>query len=132
MRQHADEIFTQRDIRLIFNAPSPGDAVKLGVDVRRDLLLVFKEAVSNCARHSQCSEVRIDFKIERGHLILSVADNGVGFDPEIAREGQGLTSMARRGRRLTAHLQITAEPGRGTTVCVDLPLRPVTRIVRPT
>ena len=58
MRQHAEEVFTLRDIKLRFDADDALDSSRLGMDVRRDLLLIFKEAVSNAARHSQCSHVR--------------------------------------------------------------------------
>src|SRR5205814_9313621 len=44
MRQHAEEVFTLRDIELEFNAPGPERNLKLGAGVRRDLLLIFKEA----------------------------------------------------------------------------------------
>ena len=76
MRQHADEIFTQRGIELRFTAPNATDSRKLGVDVRRDLLLIFKEAVNNAARHSNCSVVDIALKAEGSRLVLTVADNG--------------------------------------------------------
>ena len=79
MRQHADEIFTLRDIALRFDAPGARDSVRLGVDVRRDLLLIFKEAVNNSARHSGCSRVDIDLRVEGPRLVLSLADNGVRF-----------------------------------------------------
>ena len=46
-----------RDIALRFDAPGAADSLRLGMDVRRDLLLIFKEAVNNAARHSGCSRV---------------------------------------------------------------------------
>ena len=58
MRQHADEVFTPRDIELRLGAPVPAEDVRLGVDVRREML-IFKEAVNNVARHSRCSLVRM-------------------------------------------------------------------------
>ena len=63
MRQHADEVFAQRGIELHFTAPDAADARKLGVDVRRDLLLMFKEAVNNAVRHSRTSRVDIDLRV---------------------------------------------------------------------
>ncbi|MEO7367406.1 MAG: triple tyrosine motif-containing protein [Gemmatimonadaceae bacterium] len=117
MRQHADEIFTQRAIELRFNAPDARESLKVGMDVRRDLLLIFKEAVSNAARHSQCSLVEIDLRIvESSGLILTVVDNGVGFDQSIVSEGQGIASLQRRAQRLKGTLDITSRKGVGTTV----------------
>jgi two-component sensor histidine kinase len=81
MRQHAEEVFTLREIRLRFNAPELETNLKLGVTARRDLLLIFKEAVNNAARHSDCSKVEIDFRVEDGKLSLTIADDGKGFTP---------------------------------------------------
>jgi signal transduction histidine kinase len=122
MRQHADEIFTLRGIELRFNAPGAHDRLKLGVDVRRDLLLIFKEAVNNSARHSRCSRVEIDLRVEGSRLLLIVGDNGVGFDPSHESDGQGVLSMPRRAQRLKGVLEITSRSGLGTTVRLTLPL----------
>ena len=122
MRQHADEIFTLRGIELRFNALGAHDGLKLGVDVRRDLLLIFKEAVNNSARHSRCSRVEIDLRVEDSRLLLIVVDNGVGFDPSLESDGQGVMSMRRRAQRLKGVVEITSRSGLGTTVRLTLPI----------
>ena len=122
MRQHADEVFTQQNIELRFSAPDGREQLKLGVAVRRDVLLVFKEAVNNAARHSRCSRVEIDFRVNSANLELIVADNGSGFDVSLENEGQGLRSMARRARRLHGVLETESAPGLGTTVRLSIPL----------
>ncbi len=122
MRQHAEEIFTLRDIELRFDAPDTQDELRLGVDVRRDLLLIFKESVNNSARHSGCSGVEIDFHVEGSRLVLMVADNGAGFDMSLESEGQGLRSMRRRAQRLKGTLEFISGHGMGTTVTLTIPL----------
>ena len=121
MRQHADEVFTLRNIDLQFNAPSPERNLKLGVDVRRDFLLIFKEAVNNAARHSQCSRVQIDFHADGAFLSLAVSDDGIGFDPASAGEGHGLKSMHQRAEKLGGVLKVEAREGKGTTVVASAP-----------
>jgi signal transduction histidine kinase/ligand-binding sensor domain-containing protein len=122
MRQHADEIFTLRDIELRFDAPDGRQDLRLSVDLRRDLLLIFKESVNNSARHSGCTRVEIDFRVERSRLLLRVADNGTGFDMSLESEGQGLVSMRRRARRLQGTLDLTSGHGLGTTMSLTIPL----------
>jgi ligand-binding sensor domain-containing protein/two-component sensor histidine kinase len=121
MRQHADEVFTLRDIALRFDAPGASESVRLGVDVRRDLLLIFKEAVNNSARHSGCSRVDIDLCVEGPRLVLKLADNGSGFDTSRESEGQGLMSMRRRAKRLKGTFEIESGSGAGTTVRLSIP-----------
>ena len=121
MRQHAEEVFTLCNIDLRFNVPSAAQSLKLGMDVRRDLLLIFKEAVNNCARHSRCERVEIDMRVEGGRLVLTVVDDGVGFDPSVQGDGQGRSSMERRAQRLSGSLAITSGPGGGTAITLNIP-----------
>jgi len=121
MRQHADEVFTLRNIPLEFNAPDSDRNLKLGVDIRRDFLLIFKEAVNNAARHSECSKVQIDFQAEGSFLSLTVSDDGLGFDPENLSEGQGLKSMRRRAKKLGGTLRVETAKGQGTCINAMIP-----------
>jgi len=122
MRQHADEVFTLRDIELDFRAPSVKESLRLGVDVRRDLLLIFKEAVNNAARHSRCTRVAIKLDVHASRLLLEVADNGTGFDDAVESEGHGLRSMKRRARALEGTLEFVVQPELGTTIKVSIPV----------
>jgi len=119
MRQHAEEVFVTRDIRLDFTAPEPN--LKLGVDVRRDLFLIFKEAVNNAARHSACSQVEIAIAITGQSLELEINDNGVGFDPKAESDGHGLTNMRERARKLGGELELTSEQSAGTRIRIRVP-----------
>jgi signal transduction histidine kinase/ligand-binding sensor domain-containing protein len=122
MRRHAEEVFTLRDIDLTFNAPDAHDAIRLRMDVRRDLLLIFKEAVNNTVRHSRCSRVSVDLSRQGSHLVLSVADDGVGFDTSRESTGQGLASLRRRADRMNGTLHIRSGQRAGTTVTLQVPL----------
>lgn len=128
MRQHAEEVFTYREIDLHFNAATSDSDLKLSVGVRRDLLLIFKEAVNNAARHSDCSEVAIDFVVEHSILSLQIKDNGKGIDASLETEGQGLRSMTRRASSLSGKLKIDSRAGEGTTVKFELPLQKVSSV----
>ena len=122
MRGHAEEIFTFRDIDLEFNSPSTGGELKLSVGLRRDLLLIFKEAVNNAARHSGCTKVWIDFHCEDSMLRLGIRDNGTGFDTSTVKDGQGLRSMSRRATAHGGKLNIDSQVGKETVVQFELPL----------
>jgi two-component sensor histidine kinase/sugar lactone lactonase YvrE len=116
MRQLAEEVFTTRDIALSFNAPDGDRDFKLGADVRRDFLLIFKEAINNAARHSGCSSVRVDILVAGSKLCLEVSDNGKGFDPASAEQGHGLKSMRQRAERLGGSLKLDTNSEKGTTI----------------
>lgn len=129
MRQHAEDIFEMRDIELDFNAPAEDSDLKLSIGIRRDVLLIFKEAVNNAARHSGCSKVQIDFRCENWILTLKIRDNGKGFESANSEsDGQGLRSMARRAKALGGILNIVSSQSGGTDINFHFPLPKINQL----
>jgi signal transduction histidine kinase/ligand-binding sensor domain-containing protein len=121
MRRHAEEVFAAGNVSLAFLAPEADGASRVGISVRRDLFLIFKEAVNNAARHSRCTHVAIDLRAEDSWLELRVIDDGAGFDSKAESEGQGLASLRRRADKMGGRIQIESHPGQGTTVRLRVP-----------
>jgi len=94
----------------------------MGAGIRRQIFLIFKEALHNIARHSGCTEVEIGFHSEKGWLSLSVVDNGEGFNMAQAHPGHGLASMKQRAQQLGGHLTVDTAPGRGTAIRLRVPI----------
>ena len=95
--------------------------VRISSDAREALVRIACEAVSNAARHGQAHTVRVE--LERGeHVRFRVVDDGVGFDPSIARAGRfGLVSMRERAQSVGGSFRVRSAPGTGTEVEVELP-----------
>lgn len=119
MREYAGEVCP--DIALTFTGPDGARASRLGPDGRREVYLIFKEAMNNIARHADATAVDVRLVIEARGLVLEVRDNGTGFEPGAPNDGNGLVSIRRRADRLGAQLTITSAPGSGTTVHLDVP-----------
>jgi signal transduction histidine kinase len=85
---------------------------------------IFQEALTNIARHASATEVEVGLRLERGHLRLDVADDGVGV-PEIAPRNAtlGLLGMRERARRFGGDCQVRRRAPRGTLVSLSVPLR---------
>jgi ligand-binding sensor domain-containing protein/signal transduction histidine kinase len=128
MREFAGDVFTTREIEFSFRAPEGGLALRLDAGLRRQLYLIFKEAVNNTARHSGCTHAEIEFEVAPGRLLLLVRDNGRGFDPNgeatIGRNGNGLVSMRERARAMGGEIEIISQANQGTAVRLDLPIGP--------
>jgi ligand-binding sensor domain-containing protein/signal transduction histidine kinase len=109
---------------LEFLAPPDAETarVPLRPDCRRHLLLLFKEVLSNVARHSHAAHVRVEVGFSHDSLALDVVDDGSGFDPAQPHSGNGLKNMALRAEAVRAALQIESLPGKGTRVRVRAPL----------
>jgi signal transduction histidine kinase len=82
---------------------------------------VVQEALTNCARHAQASSVQVSVAGHTGKILVSVHDDGSGFDPQRVR-GLGLLGMEERVRHLGGSFDIDSHPGRGTLLKVELPL----------
>lgn len=82
---------------------------------------VVQEALHNCARHARASAVQVAVHGGAGTILVSVEDNGSGFDTERVR-GLGLLGMEERVRHLGGTFDIDSRPGRGTLLKVALPL----------
>jgi signal transduction histidine kinase len=83
---------------------------------------VVQEALNNCARHAQASTVQVEVRRETAGILLSVLDDGSGFDTGRVH-GLGLRGMEERVRHLGGTFEIESHPGRGTKVQIVLPLR---------
>jgi signal transduction histidine kinase len=109
-----------RDIPHRFTAELPGRDQTLAVGARRNLFLVFKEAVHNIVRHARASAVEIVLTVSGGGLRLEITDDGQGFEPDAAGGGHGLASMRRRAADSGGHLLVRSQPGEGTTVALTM------------
>jgi signal transduction histidine kinase len=93
-------------------------------DPRRDqeVFRIAQEALQNALRHAQATRIVLRLRGENGQLVLEVADDGVGFDPdavELRSRRLGLTSMEERAQRLGGRLEVRSSEGAGTTVHLE-------------
>jgi ligand-binding sensor domain-containing protein/two-component sensor histidine kinase len=116
MRRFANDSLTARNIEFQLDAPPTNQNVKLNAEVRREVFLVFKEAINNIARHSGCKAAKASLKIERGAIILELHDDGHGFDEANIDRGHGLESMRRRAEKLGGKLNWNSQKSVGTTI----------------
>lgn len=110
--------------RLEFTAPSGSETagIELTPERRRQLLLFFKEVITNAARHATAELVRVEVRLTQGWLHVEVSDDGCGLAPEQVEGGNGLKNMAARAKLLNGMLKIESHPGEGTTVRLSAPL----------
>jgi signal transduction histidine kinase len=81
---------------------------------------VVQEALHNCARHASAQMVRVNVRQEPGRILLSVYDDGKGFEPQA--RGMGLLGIEERVTNLGGRFEIHAAPGQGTSLQIVLPL----------
>jgi signal transduction histidine kinase/streptogramin lyase len=121
MRRLASDVLSACGIEVRFEM-SDASQPRLGADVRREVFLIFKEALHNITRHAHATSVEIVLSIARHRLDLVVQDDGWGFDAARAHDGQGLRSMARRAEGLGGTLAVTSSDGTGARLVLTVPL----------
>ena len=122
MRSFATEVFEPKNIALDLHFDEALKDIHLDMEAKRDLFLLFKEAVNNAAKYSNSTNVAIHMLLKNKILQLKVQDNGCGFDVEKADSGNGLSNMQKRAEKLKSKYSITSEPGKGTTVILEMPI----------
>ena len=100
-----------------------GRSARLDVTPEQELVVyrVAQEALTNAARHAEADTVRFSLGTEEGNVVLTVADNGRGFDPASAAVGAGIRGMRERALLVRAELEVDSAPGGGTTVRLRMP-----------
>jgi ligand-binding sensor domain-containing protein/signal transduction histidine kinase len=124
MRRFATDLLGGQGIALGFRSSAADDDPRIGANARRQVWLIYKEAVHNVARHSGARRADVELTAGREGLVLAVADDGRGFNPAAPSDGNGLVSMRRRARDAGGALTIASSPGGGTRVTLTVPLGP--------
>jgi len=113
----ANELFEGDTARCRLDLPPDLPARSLPPEMRHNIFLVVKEALTNALKHAAAKEVRVQAKVAAESLEIIVQDNGRGFDP-LAAEGQrhGLGNMRRRAQAMGGTLEVESGLKRGTSI----------------
>lgn len=91
--------------------------------LRHGIFLAFKEALNNVVRHSGATEVRLGITVNQDQLMISIADNGCGFEAGAGTPGSdGVTGLHERLKKLGGRCVINSHERKGTTVEFSLAL----------
>jgi signal transduction histidine kinase len=90
--------------------------VKLPMDVKQNLYLIFKEAINNSIKHSSCKQIILEANLRNDVLEISLSDDGIGFDETILSKGNGLKNMENRAAQIKGRVKIKSSPNTGTSI----------------
>lgn len=105
-------------------------AVRLPADVESLLFRIAQEALTNCAKHAGASSVTVDLAQDGQEVTMTIADDGVGFEPSLIgqaghKPGLGLLTMRERAEFAGGSFDIASHPGEGSCIRVAIPLASV-------
>jgi len=124
---YARKFLETAEIRCRLDLPMEVPAVHLSAEVRHHIFLAFQEVLNNVVKHAAASEVSITGELRNSELVLSVEDNGKGFEwPAVSRNGQrgnGLPNMRQRLQEAGGRFECQSQPGAGTTIRLAIPIQ---------
>ena len=125
IKAYSSEVCDNMDVTLIFESSELVEKINLPVshspEILRSILLITKEALTNIAKHSHCTETEIRFDADKKAIHLSIKDNGCGFEAGSNAEGNGITNMQSRASKIRGKIEIKSVPGTGTSIYLSIP-----------
>ena len=103
------------------------DIPSLPPRISKNLYYVTQEALNNSLKHANADKVRVNIQVEDSNLMITVVDDGQGFNLEEAYDhgGMGLVNMHERIKNIDGELRIQSKPGEGTKIEVSIPMEKV-------
>lgn len=122
IREYAVRTLEAHDIAYHLEISRNLPAFDLDIESRRNIYLIFKESVNNVLKHSKCNHLEIKLIVEDNTMVLTIADNGVGFDMQHVQRGHGLDNLEKRALDIGGSVHISSVSGMGTKIAFHLPL----------
>ena len=122
LQKHVDVVrrVSQKDVTL-----STAEYERQSSELEKELFRITQEALNNAIKHADATLIAIELTSDDGRVLLTVADDGVGFDPsdpQIRTRRLGVTSMEERAEELGGSLSIQSNSDVGTRVHVEVPI----------
>jgi two-component system, NarL family, sensor histidine kinase UhpB len=121
MREYISQTLEPKNIAVTFMASDEVLQKKLDMQQRKDVLLIFKEAVNNMAKYSQCTRAEVLIEAQQKQLLFHFKDNGIGFNPDKITSSNGLKNMKARAATLNGDMQIVSSTGNGAHLILTIP-----------
>lgn len=120
MKRYAADMLDGKNINGEFDFPDNIPDISLSMTQRRDLYLIFKEAINNLTKYSKANNAEVRVVAKENRIELLVKDNGKGFDRKSIQSGNGLQNMEQRAKAIGADIDIFSKPGEGTTIKMEM------------
>jgi signal transduction histidine kinase len=122
IRNFALPLLSAKNIQFILEADAGLSHVSLNMQQRKNLYLIFKEALNNAAKYADCSKINVNIIRENNHIRLDIIDDGKGFVESEIVAGNGLTNIRHRAKEIKADVHIRSRHREGTSVILSMPI----------
>lgn len=113
------EVLSQSNISFCIKNIERLEKVHLPMTFRQNLFLLFKEAINNSLKYSNCKSISLEIKIKSKNLIVIYKDDGIGFDIDKVKKGNGLINMQERAETINGKLELKSQIIEGTSIIFE-------------
>ena len=123
LQEFGDQLFSMSNISFKTSRIEDGlQGIVMNASHRKELLLIFKEAMNNCLKYSNAKVAELSVKKNGRGVCIQFKDDGTGFNEQSIEKGYGLNSMRQRAGKLDASLSIESNDNLGTRIMLHLPV----------
>lgn len=123
MRRYAAELFDNSETNCHLQLDENTGHKKLSMEQRRDVYLIYKEALNNIHKHAYAKNVWIKVDQNHNHLFMQVKDDGKGFNTDLITHRNGLKNLRSRVEKWNGKIQIHSAENKGTAIEIKIPLK---------
>lgn len=120
MKRYAADMMDGKDISYRMEFPETTEKISFSMEKRRDMFLLFKEAVNNLVKYSGAKNALVKVSLQGQSVSMLVKDDGKGFDRNRVVSGNGLHNMEQRAAAMGAVFSIQSSLGKGTEVRLEI------------
>lgn len=124
LSQSAINFLQKANIKCRIDIPPVFPETKISYEVRRNIILAVKESLNNIVKHADASLVTMQLTVTKNDLLVSIVDDGCGFDSNNTRKyGNGLKNIERRIKSIHGSYSISTKINEGTRIKMEVPLQ---------
>ena len=128
IKNYGYELLAQKNIECNYSIDEQAERKIEKPEARKNILLIVKEALNNIAKYSDASQAAIRINVEGKAIRIQVEDNGKGFDPHTAGNGNGLRNMEQRSISMGGTFNLSTTQGKGTLIECSIPITNISDI----
>jgi signal transduction histidine kinase len=120
IRQFGGGVLEAKNINYQLKIETILHTILLSPNIQYDIFMIFKESIHNITKYAQAENVVVNFGLKNDLILLYIKDDGVGFDIEQEKEGNGLKNIVRRAENIKGEIEINSKIGGGTSISLSL------------
>jgi signal transduction histidine kinase len=125
VKNYSVELLSDNNINFNCSIDASIEPLLKSITAKRNILLIIREAMNNILKYSKATAASLQINVIDKNVEISISDNGIGFDMNNVKRGNGLWNMKQRAKELNGKFDMDTTHNNGTSICITIPLKSV-------